>query len=179
MCCGCSLLPLLLSLKKETADGWGLVLASTEVESLLKSFPLGHIYSFYLITALTLGGAGKTWTMRQRQTQWCRRKGNDLVGKMGLSMVSVGNVARALQSVAGAQWGHQLQTWGSSVCSAEPSQLRRAVQWSGAIASHWRQELTPVLHQSLVTKPLGAKEVSTVEASRAGERGSSASVLLS
>lgn len=84
------------------------MLASAEVENMLKSFPVGHICSFCLITALTPGVVGKTWTMRQRQTRWCRRKGNDLVGKMGLSMVSIGNMARALQRMAGAQWGHQL-----------------------------------------------------------------------
>lgn len=67
---------------------------------LVQRFPVRHICSFCLITALTPGVVGRTWTMRQRQTRWCHRKGNDLVGKMGLSMVSIGNMARALQG-----WG--------------------------------------------------------------------------
>lgn len=74
--------------------------------SLVKLFPLEHVCCFYLIPALTLGGVGKTWTMRQRQTRWCRRRGNDLVGRMGLSMVSVGNMVRAPQGMAGAWWQH-------------------------------------------------------------------------
>lgn len=57
--------------------------------------------SLYFIAALILGGVGKTWTMRQRQTQWCHRKGSDLVGKMDLSMVSANNMARALLGIAG------------------------------------------------------------------------------
>lgn len=36
-----------------------------------------------------------------------------------------------------------------------------------------------MLHHSLVMKFLGAKEMSTVEASRVGKRGNSASVLIS
>lgn len=101
--CTRNVLWLFPSLKKETADGWNLVLVMTEVERALSSCSLLNIFIFfYLITALTLGGVEKTWTMRQRQTQWCHHRGNDLVGQMGLSMVSVGNMVRALQ---GHGWG--------------------------------------------------------------------------
>lgn len=57
--------------------------------------------SLYFIAALILGAVGKTWTMRQRQTRWCRHKGNDLVGKMDPSMVSANNMAGALLGIAG------------------------------------------------------------------------------
>lgn len=141
--------------KGKITDGGGHVLAGGE--SLPRLGLVGHLFLFF-IAALTPGGVGKTWTTRQRQTQWCHHKGNDLVGKMGLSMVSAGNAARAL---LGHGVGHQLQTRGSSICSVDPSRHKRA--------SSWRQDVTLVLHQSLVTKPLGAKETSA-EVSGARQR---------
>lgn len=107
--------------KGKITDGWGLVLAGGE--SLLRLFPVGHLF-LYFLAALTLGGVGKTWTMKQRQTQWCHRKGNDLVGKMGLSMVSAGSVARALLGLAGARSGAPAADMGQLrlLCSSFPAQ---------------------------------------------------------
>lgn len=142
----------------------------------MRLFPVEHICCFYLITALTLGAAVKTWTMRQRQTRWCHHRGNDLVGQMGLSMVSVGNMVRALQ---GHGWGlvaapdlGQLPL----LCRIFPALKSYSMAFRRAIASHWRQDLTPVLQQSLVLNPLESKELSPVEAPRAGD--SCASVFL-
>lgn len=64
----------------------------------------------------------------------------------------------------------------SLLCRTFPAQKGYSMAFRRAIASHWREELTPVLHQSLVLNPLGSKEVSPVEAPRAGD--SCASVFL-
>lgn len=116
--------------------------------------------------------------MRQRQTQWCHHRGNDLVGQMGLSMVSVGNVVRALQGHGWSLVAAPPPDMGqlSLLCRIFPAQKGYSMAFRRAIASHWRQEITPVLHQSWVLNPLGSKEVSPVEAPRAGD--SFASVFL-